>query len=311
MELNTLSALSALSATGVLDADARQGRDVFYFLRLTLSDPDELTQADLLAASYPSFTFDLSEDTEEQFDLIIPEDVVDGFSRSFDLPTESGRAILLEAVDAFIYGVIARFDLRSQRQDNEALTKVASKAEQLADALLELIDHPNLEAQLEDRIRDFPALAVTRNGLSLPDLIGTRQNVFHDMRDMLVDLQACAELTLNDKPKPKAYLDAFEYEGMPSPQEQFDLDTVEWKRRRFARTLGADYPLHCFLLSILPHWKTHMPMPFSEAKYYKELGSYPSPTISTVKPILTCIDPKLTVQRVAMAVRKIRQEVIE
>jgi hypothetical protein len=272
-----------------------------------LSDHDNLTQEDLLAASYPSFTFDLSEDTEEQFDLISPKDVIDAFSRSFDLPTESGRAILLEAVDAFIFGMFGRFEQRSEKQDNAALTKVAAKAEQLADALLQLVKHPNLEAQLEDRIRGFHALAVNYDGLSLPDLLGTRRAQFRFFRDLLIDLQACSEETRNHKPKHGDYYSDFDFEGMPTAQERYEEDEAEWKSRSHARKLGKDYPLHCFLLSILPHWQSHVGLPFTEGMYFKELQETLSPAISMLHPIVERIDTEITPQRVASSIRKLRE----
>ncbi|NIZ63438.1 hypothetical protein DL239_20965 [Sedimentitalea sp. CY04] len=272
-----------------------------------MTTPDYPPQAQLLAASYPSLTFDLTEDTEDQFNRIIPEEVIVRFSRFLDLPNEDGRAILLEAVEAFISGVNDRFEQRPEKQDNAALTKVASKAEQLSEALLALIDHPNLEAQLEERIRGFHALAETQNGATLPDLIDTRRNIFREFRDLLVDLQACTEATCNHQPKQTDYADLFEGEGLPTPQQQFHRDTSEWKRRSQARKLGRDHPLQCFLLSILPHWKAHVVHPFTEGMYFKELEGNLSPTFAELHPIIVRIDPKITRQHVANSIRKLRE----
>lgn len=273
-----------------------------------MSDSDNPTQADLLAASYPSLTFDLSENTKDQFDLIFPKDVVDGFARTFGLPNEDGRAILLEAIKAFISGVNGRFNQRTEKQDNAALTKVAAKAQQLEAALLELIDHPNLEPQLEAEIRGFHALAEGPDGLTLPDVIGTRHNVFHFFRDMLIDLQACAEDTRNFKPKREDFDHWFAVQDGTTAQEQFELDTEAWKRRSQARKLGKDHPLQCFLLSILPHWRSNSNLPFTEGMYFKELQQTLSPTISILHPIVERIDTELTPQRVASAIRKLRED---
>ncbi len=275
-----------------------------------MSDPEYTTQMDLLIAANPTLTFDLSEDIKDQFDRIVLPEVAAGFSRTLHLPEEDGRSILLQAVDAYIGGVIDRFNQRSEKQDNAALTKVAAKAEQLSDALLELIDHPNLEAQLESRIRGFHALANGPQDLTLPDLMGSNRNVFLFLRDMLIDLQTCSEDTRNFKPKREEFDEWFGHEGGTTADEQFALATAEWKRRSKARKLGADHPLLCFVMAILPHWQAHTSIPFTEAKYYREMEGYSSGVLPILKPILHCIDPTITDQQIAMAIRKTRQDQI-
>ncbi|MFC4214045.1 hypothetical protein ACFP4H_23795 [Pseudophaeobacter arcticus] len=273
-----------------------------------MSHPDVLTQSERLAAFYPSLTFDLTEDTKGQFDQIVPQEAIDSFSNCLGLPPESGRAILLDAANTYFSGIIERFEQRSAKQDNAALSKVAAKAEQLESALLELVDHPNLETQLEDRIRGFHALAETPNGLSLPDLIGTRRKIFHHLQDMLVDLQACAEATRNHQPKKEDYSNEYLFGDRPNAQEQYELDTEAWKRRSQARKLGRDHPLQCFLRSVLPHWQSNSNLPFTEGMYFKELQENLSATIATLHPIVERIDTEITPQRVASTIRKLRED---
>jgi hypothetical protein len=260
-----------------------------------------------MAAQLPTLRFKLSEHPEAQFDGLIPPEAVQAFANALSIAATDARDILCYATEAYLGGTWDRFAQKSEKQDNAALTKVASDAARLEGALSALIDHPNLEPQLEARIRSFETLASNASGQTLPDLMGRQHNIFHFVREMLIDLQACAEETCNHKPKRADYDDAFQMQGFPTAQESFDVDTAEYKRRSKARKLGDGHALQCLLLAIHPHWLTHTGQPFSEGMYFKEIKGTLSPTIAALHPIAALIDTSITPQRIATAIRTLRE----
>lgn len=272
--------------------------------------PDSLTEH--LATYYPSLNVDLDEDIAEQFDALIAPNVIGGFVRAVSSSQPDAdndhTAIIRQAAQAYVDGVLDRLNQKPEKQDTAALIKVANKTAQLEEALLALQGHPHLEAQLEERIRGFHALASNADGVSLPDLIGSRHNIFQFMRDMLIDLQTCAEATTNRKPKREDYSDDFAFGNEPTAEQQYNRAEAAWKRRSKARNLGADHPVQCFLLTVYPYWANHSSHPFSEGMYFVEVGGSISPTISALHPILAKIDTSITPQNIATAIRKLREQ---
>lgn len=164
--------------------------------------PDSFT--DRFAASYPYLNVDLDKDIADQFDALFSSGELESFARAVSLQSDtitSPTAIIQQATLAYVDGVLDRLNQKPEKQDTAALIKVANKSAQLEEALLALTEHPHLEVQLEERIRSFHALASNADGVSLSDLIGRRHNIFQFMRDILIDLQTCAEATTNRKPK--------------------------------------------------------------------------------------------------------------
>ncbi|MDO6725159.1 hypothetical protein Q4560_17975 [Celeribacter halophilus] len=267
--------------------------------------------SDRLAASYPSLNVDLDEDIADQFDTLFGPSELESFAHEVSSQADtdtSPAAIIQQATQAYVDGVLDRLNQKPEKQDTAALIKVANKSAQLEEALLALLDHPLLEAQLEERIRGLHALASNADRVSLPDLIGSRHNIFQFMRDMLIDLQTCAEATTNRKPKREDYSDDFVFGDAPTAEQQYNRAEATWKRRSKARNLGADHPLQRFLLTVYPYWVKHSHHPFSEGMYFAEIGETVSPAISVLHPILSKIDSEITPQNIATAIRKLREE---
>ncbi|PZX05005.1 hypothetical protein [Celeribacter halophilus] len=266
---------------------------------------------DRLAAFYPSLNVNLDEDIADQLDTLFDPSELASFATALSLRHDAenaATAIIQQATLAYVDGVLDRLNQKPEKQDTAALIKVANKSAQLEEALLALTEHPHLEAQLEERIRGFHALASNSDGVSLSDLIGSRHNIFQFMRDMLIDLQTCAEATTNRKPKREDYSEDFVFGDAPTAEQQYNRAEATWKRRSKARNLGADHPLQCFLLTVYPYWVEHSAHPFTEGMYFAEIGETISPVISVLDPILSKIDSEITPQNIATAIRKLREE---
>jgi hypothetical protein len=141
----------------------------------------------------------------DQFDTLFGPSELESFAR--EVPSQantdtSPTEIIQQATLAYVDGVLDRLNQKPEKQDTAALIKVANKSAQLEEALLTLLDHPHLEAQLEERIRGFHALASNADGVSLPDLIGSRHNIFQFMRDMLIDLHRPHKPPAHALPRP-------------------------------------------------------------------------------------------------------------
>ncbi|MCW3784222.1 hypothetical protein [Defluviimonas salinarum] len=174
----------------------------------------------------------------EADDLVTP-DLHESFASIAGLPKDDATKVaLVGALDAFRSGYFDLDALRSESDDNKALEAAADSAGALYDALLALLEYPGVEGRLEQTIQDFPRFYEFEDGRTLKDLIGTRQNIFMVYRELLVDLQACLEMTSNRKPMRKVLegLDGEEPIKLET-DEGFSERMREWRARSKARAL--------------------------------------------------------------------------
>lgn len=226
----------------------------------------------------------VTNDDIEPEDLVRPE-LLERFTAIAGFPTgKATQSALSAALDAFRDAYLDLDAMHPESAENKALEAAAANAGKLYDDLLALQDYPGIEARLERTISTFPRLYELEDGKTLRDLLSTRRNIFRTYRELLVDLQACLELTSNRKPKHQV-LDGLDGEG------PIDLDTDEafaermkdWRARSKARSLPKEYALHAFLRTLRPYWEAHSPYPFTEGMHYKEANQTISYLVDAVE----------------------------
>ncbi|MCT2541081.1 hypothetical protein N3C64_14200 [Sedimentimonas flavescens] len=246
-------------------------------------------------------------DEIEPADLITPE-LLAAFAAYAGLPkNEATQSALSDALDAFRGAWFDLDALRPESAENKALEAAAANAGKLYDDLLALQEYPGIEGRLERTISAFPHLYELEDGKTLRDLLGTRRNIFRTYRELLVDLQACLELTINRKPR-RQVLDGLDDE------DPIDLETDEehakrmkdWRARSKARSLPKEHALHAFLLSLRPYWEAHSPYPFTEGMHYKEANQTISFLVDAVEQVMAIASPDTTRAQIVTAIREVR-----
>lgn len=264
---------------------------------------------------YPQLKFDLNEElgpqVEAALEVLFPEPPdLGGQGAECDKILKLG---LREAIAAYVDAAWERASQRSELEENEALDRVGQKIEALYDALLDLLEYPGLEARLERQIRSFPHHYEAVSGVGFPQLIGSERNIFQGFREMLVDLQACAEAEINRKPKPIII------EALEEGEEPLRLDTDEeleeqmrvWRKRSKNRKFEKDHALLEFLRTFKPYWEQATPHPFTEGMHYREIGGTLSTLVGFLERTMELVDGGVTNANLVTSIRKLRERLAE
>ncbi len=276
----------------------------------------------------PRLSVDLDECTDTQLDDLVTVDLVNRVATLATLGEDNAdrqalRQGIVAACSAYIDGLWDRQNQRSEKQDNEALERVTRNAQTLYDALLALQDYPGLEPRLEQSIRQNLHLHSPENGFDLSRTINKRRNIFRDFRELLVDLQVCAEDVINRQPKP-TILEPIdddenraegegegEGENKKGPiqlerNEELNALKQQWRARLKARRLPKDFALQKFLHAFRPTWEALTDHPFTEGMHYAETGETVSRLVDCVEAILRELAPGTQRTDIVTALRKTR-----
>lgn len=262
---------------------------------------------------YPDLGFDLDEDLEPQVETLLAGGLSDYVARRVGV-TEGGDIARLNtglytAIEAYVNGALERAGQRTESDENDALERVSQKVQGLYDVLLDLADYPGLETRLERAIRTFPHHHQLTSGVDLPQIVGNRRNIFQEFREVLVDLQACAEAEINRKPKP-VVLEATE-DGEDPIRLDSDADIEEqmreWRQRSRDRKFEKDHALLEFLRAFKPYWQDLSHHPFTHGMYYIELRDTLSPLVDVLELIMRRVDGAVTRANITSSLRKLRE----
>ncbi|SFH52608.1 hypothetical protein SAMN04488020_12013 [Palleronia marisminoris] len=261
---------------------------------------------------YPRLAINLDEDTDLQIEAILGPALIDEVAQHADVPQDGEqRGVLRDglrrAFEAYVDACSEREGQRSEKEDNRALNRVAKAAGQLEAALLDLQEFPGVEARLERSIRNRPTPLAHSESLDLPKLIGTRRNIFADIRDMLIDLQVYGEDAVNREPHP-VWIGAVE-----SGESAFRFDSDEeleerrkaWRARSNERKFPKDHAIQEFLRTFRPTWDALSPHPFTHGMYHKDAKQTVSRLVDASHLSLQKIDGAVTRQAITTAVRKL------
>lgn len=262
---------------------------------------------------YPRLNIDLDDDTSPQLEALLTADIMDSvaFLAGLDdcaAKRQDLKEGIIEACEAYIQGYLEQQDQRSEKLDNEALDRVTRSSQALFDALLALQDHPGLERRLEQSIRKRPNLHSLPGNLDLSQIITTRRNIFADVREVLVDLQVCAENVINRRPKP-VILEPIGDDGGPIQLDGADDLTArerEWRAKAQARKIPKDHALQEFLRTFRSVWEGLATRPFTEGMHHAETGQTVSWLVDCVEVILRELAPRTQRQEIVTALRKVR-----
>ncbi|NHX27616.1 hypothetical protein HA397_27085, partial [Escherichia coli] len=147
--------------------------------------------AQTIETAYPNLLLNLDEDLDPQIDAILDAYFNNKASSASSEATERDlilRTGLRQAIDAYASGALERTWQRSETEENEFLDRVSQKIQSVRDILLRFTDYPGLEPRVERQIREFGHHYEFRNGVSLPQLVGTRRGIFREFREMLLDV---------------------------------------------------------------------------------------------------------------------------
>lgn len=265
------------------------------------------------ASREPRLSINLDEDTTPQLEALITVDLVEKVAALADLDDCGAkqhelRQGIITASDAYIQGDLDRQNQRSEKLDNEALDRVTRSAQVLYDALLTLQEYPGIEPRLEQAIRQNHHLYSSKEGLDLSKIINTRRNIFSEFREILVDLQVCAESEINRRPKPSVIEPIAEGDQSIQLETQDELDAGErkWRARSQARKIPKDHALQEFLRAFRPVWEGLTEHPFTEGMHYAETGETVSRLVDCVDIVFCRLAPSTERQEIVTALRKIR-----
>ena len=264
----------------------------------------------------------LDDELEPQLENMFPEDFVEKLADLFDVENDpearnAFRKGIIQASDAYIDGVFSYANKPSEKQDNKSLDRITLSAQALYDALLDLMDHPDLEPRVEASIRKTGRLYKLPSGIDLSQLIGTRRNIFRGFREILVDLQVCVEDEINRKPEPGFFDDLEDLSELDEELFQYASEDIletrmrRWRERSQARKLPKNYPLTQFLLSFQPTWEAVTPHPFSEGMYYPEIRTTVSRLVDCTEAVLSRLAPGTSRQEIITAIRKARKSTLD
>jgi len=268
----------------------------------------------------PHLNVDLEEDIGPQLEYLVTVNLTNYVATLAKLgKDETDRQVLRQglivACKAYVSGHWDEQNQRTKKQDNEALDRATRSAQSLYDALLSLQDHPGLEPRLEQSIRQNQNLYAIEDGFDLSKIINMRRNIFSDFREVLVDLQVCAEHVINRQPKPTILepIDGNEGEGegekgpiQLETSEEMEALTQRWRARSQARKFPKDFALQEFLRAFRPTWVALTHHPFTEGMHYVETGETVSPLVDGLEPILRELAPAIRRQDIVTALRKMR-----
>ncbi|MGY9049725.1 hypothetical protein P775_14205 [Puniceibacterium antarcticum] len=263
--------------------------------------------------SYPRLAIGPNLPEAEQIEALMTVTLVDEVARHAELTETDGarealKVGMVESCNAYLRGAWDRENQRPESQDNQALWRVSQAAQTLYDTLLDLQSYPGVEPQLERTIDEYNGLYALAAGTDLSKLTGTRQNIFHEFREILVDLQICAENTANLQPKPQI-LEAIEGDEKPirvDTDEKLLERRSEWRKRTKTRKFPKDHAAQEFLRQFRKTWKRLSPHPFTEGMYYGETGQTVSRLVDASHTVLKAIEPGVTRQSIVNSVRKMR-----
>lgn len=266
-------------------------------------------------AHRPRLNIDLDEDTAPQIDAILTANLMESvsFLAGLDDCTAKQKELkggIIDACEAYIQGYLEQQNQRSEKLDNEALDRVTRSSQALYNALLGLQDHPGLEHRLEQSIRQRPNLQSLTGNLDLSQIITKQRNIFADLREVLIDLQVCAENVINRQPKP-VILEPIEDEDHPTQLDGADELAVresEWRTRSQARKIPKDHALQEFLRTFSLVWEGLTSRPFTEGMHHLETGETASWLVDCVEVILRELDPRIQRQTIVTALRNIRRD---
>ena len=265
--------------------------------------------------THPLLTINLNDYSAKQIEERLEDALLsDILALAEALRTDAARATLraglTEAAEAYVTAVVDLGAQRPETETNQALQRISDKAEALYTALLELQDYPETEQRLEQEIRACERLHQFGDGIDLSRLLRARRNVFQDFREMLVDLQVCAEASANYRPAPQLI------EGVLPEEEPLRLDSdeelqerrQEWRRKSLERKLPRDHAALQFLRSFRSTWEALSEHPVTEGMYYGEAGQTVSRCADACHVVLAKIDKAVTRQGIVTALRKLRNE---
>ncbi|NOX40145.1 MAG: hypothetical protein GXP05_06430 [Alphaproteobacteria bacterium] len=186
-------------------------------------------------------------------------------------------------VEAYKYGKLRLENFKSEKQENEALAKVSKTADQLYDAIMGLRQFGQTEKKLSSAIKNYPNLYNIKNGTTFADLLDHESNPFFSLRELLVDLQICAETAVNKMPKPQL-IEASEglEELRLDSDEELAEDTTHWRNRSSSHRLHKDHALQCFINEFRECWLKFSAYPFTEGMYFHEINATISPTVDAM-----------------------------
>lgn len=215
---------------------------------------------------------------------------------------------IFRAYDAYIHGQFDHDNQRSEKEENDALERVTQSAQVLYDDLLNLCDFPGLEPRIEQSIKTCPNLLQLSHGVDLSNIIGSKRNIFRNLREVLVDLQVCTENTMNKAPK-RAVIES-DLDASPpifiETEEEYGARKVKWRARSKRRKFPRDYALQEFIASFGPTWQNLSNAPYSEGMYYTEASQTFSEAIDCLEIILRDFAPKICRQNLVTSFRNLR-----
>ncbi len=261
---------------------------------------------------YPSLNYDWNDAHSPQLEKLTNVELVQEVAHfagvTSDVTSKGGlKNALVAAIDGYIDGVSQRVRQCTEAEDNEALDRASKKANELSDALSDLIGHPGLEERVEQSIRNCGTLYEHKGGKPLVDILQARRNIFQPFREILVDLQVCTEREINRKPKP-TYIDEFEGDNAVrlDTDEELEQEMQLWRKRSKERKLPKDYALKMLLEAIRPYWVKNSFHPFSEGMYHKDQRQTISNLVDAIEAITSRLDPSVTRQRIVNTIRNMR-----
>ena len=267
-----------------------------------------------LPHAFQDLRIDATEEIEPQIALLVSDELLAEVAEvSLLSPTNDViaklRAALNEAVGHMLDGVSDVSNAQSQKDENRALERVGREASHLYDALSDLMEYGKTESKLRSEIMSCRTLARAPSDIDLTDLLTEPNNPFFYLRDLVADLQECAERAINKAPKADPEWDDFldqvyREEGGESYTEKRASDYAE---RSKAHRTPKDLPLQNFLRRFGQSWEEMTGQPFTEGMYHAEVGETVSRGVDAAMLLLRPFLPRATRPMIVTALRKVRR----
>lgn len=266
------------------------------------------------AKAFLNFQIDLKSKIEPQIDPLVSDETLARAAYVSRLePDEETLKVLRkglhEAIETMVDGILQLKNTRPEKQENKALERVSREASHLYEAISDLMEFGHTEDKLYKEVMSCQTLATGPNGESLKDILTKEKNPFFYLREIIVDLEVCAEQAINRMPNLDP--ESVEFHNAISQAETGEsyetVTTMRYKARSKAYQTPKDLPLQNFLKSFGATWSALTQEPFSEGMHYSELGKTSSRGVDAAKVILDCIVPDVTRPMIVTALRKIRR----
>lgn len=214
---------------------------------------------------------------------------------------------LYDATSAYLDGRMGREDYLGEKVENRALQRVADKAQQLHDALLDLYGFGRAERKLAAEIKSFEHWEPGSTPAILSQLASRDPaNPLLEIRDLVADVTAAAERAINQKPSEER-LEMEEAFSAIRAKLGMGPSEERWRRRSAEHRLAKDHGLQKFIATFRSLWQTYSDRPFTEGMHYAEIGATVSNAVDALELIFARLDPAVERTAIVNAMRKLRK----